>query len=106
MRINDKHPQFTGTTYYYNIGMGQNVVCTDGVMYIAEQYRAFWLLSAIVSHLGSVKNEEFIVILLDHAPKGDNKDRFVLSIQDDIPPQKMFAKQEIPFNDSSKSVQN
>ncbi len=39
--------QFTSTTQYYKHLMG--LLYTDGVQYVAEQGKAYWLIDAIVS---------------------------------------------------------
>lgn len=44
--------QFTGTENYHRFGMRRNVVATDGVKYLAENAKAYWLLDAIASYQG------------------------------------------------------
>lgn len=41
--------QFTGTEHYYRIR--KDLLCTDGVKYLAEQAGCFWLLDLFWSHL-------------------------------------------------------
>lgn len=95
MRINDKHRQFTGTTTYYKWSpLHRNILLTDGAMYIAQEYQAYWLMDAIASHIPSV-DDHFAVVLLENT--SDN--HFTLSIQDDIPMNRQFAKQDIEYSD-------
>ena len=54
--------QFTGTEAYTRwSALFRNFVLTDGALYLAENAGAFWLMDAIASHLGSYKNEGFVV---------------------------------------------
>ena len=54
--------QFTGTEDYTRwSALFRNFVLTDGALYLAENAGAFWLMDAIASHLGSYKNEGFVV---------------------------------------------
>lgn len=40
--------QFTGTSTYYSHPLAFHIRCTDGVYYIAEKGKAYWLLDLIV----------------------------------------------------------
>jgi hypothetical protein len=45
--------QFTGSTEKHNLSnmcRPLNIYCSDGVKYLADQGRAFWLVDAILSH--------------------------------------------------------
>lgn len=42
--------QFTGTEHYYRFGLSPNVLCTDGVKFVADECQSFWLLDAIASY--------------------------------------------------------
>lgn len=54
--------QFTGTEVYTRwSALFRNFVLTDGALYLAENAGAFWLMDAIASHVGSYKNEGFVV---------------------------------------------
>ena len=41
---------FTGTSQWYRWSSLFSTVCTDGVKYLAEEGRAYWLLDAIAAH--------------------------------------------------------
>ena len=61
-------PNFYGTENYYRLSpVFPNFVLTDGALYLAENAGAFWLMDAIASHLGSYKNEGFVVAKLQRA---------------------------------------
>ena len=55
--------QFTGTERYHRHGFMRNFYHTDGIQYLAEQAKAFWLVDAIVSHFTKrkVRSEPFRV---------------------------------------------
>jgi len=48
--------QFTGTEHYYNF---MNLKLTDGVKYLAEKGKCWWLLDVILSYQGKLKNVPF-----------------------------------------------
>ena len=45
--------QFTGSTQWFRHEFNRAVIYTEGVRYLAEHGKAFWLIDAIASHLGS-----------------------------------------------------
>ena len=55
-------PNFYGTDGYTRwSALFRNFVLTDGALYLAENAGAFWLMDAIASHLGSYRDEDFVV---------------------------------------------
>ena len=50
---------FTGTEQYHKLTAFGHFVCTDGVHYVAEQGRAYWLVDAIASYQHKLRGEEF-----------------------------------------------
>ena len=61
-------PNFYGTENYFRLSpVFRNFVLTDGALYLAEQAKCFWLMDAIVSHIGSYKDEVFVVAKLQRA---------------------------------------
>ena len=66
-------PNFYGTDGYTRwSALFRNFVLTDGALYLAENAGAFWLMDAIASHLGSYKNEGFVVAKLFQFDEGWN----------------------------------
>lgn len=58
-------PNFYGTgAYHLWSGLFQNFVMTDGAKYIADECHAYWLMDLIASHVGSYKDEGFVVAKL------------------------------------------
>lgn len=50
--------QFTGTVAYHRWSpLCSNYVLTDGALYLATEAGAFWLMDAIASYWGKVKND-------------------------------------------------
>jgi hypothetical protein len=45
--------QFTGSTEFYRHSFNRVVIYTEGVQYLAERGKAYWLIDAIASHIGS-----------------------------------------------------
>jgi len=41
--------QFTGTENWYRNGLVRSVLFTDGVKYVADEAKAYWLIDAIAS---------------------------------------------------------
>ena len=66
-------PNFYGTENYFRLSpVFPNFVLTDGALYLAENAGAFWLMDALASHLGSYKNEGFVVAKLFQFDEGWN----------------------------------
>lgn len=55
--------QFTGTEKYYKHMFG--IKYTDGVMYLANNAKAFWLIDLVASYQGKHKNKPFQVWKLE-----------------------------------------
>ena len=53
--------QFTGTSQYYKY---QYLYLTDGVIFVAENFKAFWLLDIINSYLSKLKDDFYFVKLI------------------------------------------
>ena len=56
--------QFTGSETWYRHGLFRNFLYTDGVQYVAETGKAYWLLDKIFSShacVAKLKGEEFCV---------------------------------------------
>ena len=51
-------PHFPSTEHYYQHSLGMKY--TDGVRFLAEQCRAFWLLDLLTSHQGAAKRNEHL----------------------------------------------
>lgn len=58
--------QFTGTETWWKYPLLKGYTYTDGVKYVAESCKAYWLIDAILSHQTNVKiaKEEFQVWIL------------------------------------------
>ena len=66
-------PNFYGTENYYRLSpVFPNFVLTDGARYLADAAGAWWLMDAVASHLGSYKNEGFVVAKLFQFDEGWN----------------------------------
>ena len=55
-------PNFYGTENYYALSpLFRSFVLTDGARYLADAAGAWWLMDAVASHLGSYRDEDFVV---------------------------------------------
>jgi len=81
--------QFTGTEHYYNHWLG--IKLTDGVKYLAERAKAYWLIDAIASYH---RKEPFQVWELKVLP---SKEAVLTMVEDSDQP--VLVKQDIPFTD-------
>ena len=81
--------QFTGTEHYYKHWLGINY--TDGVKFMAERGKAYWLIDAIASYR---RKEPFQVWTLEVA---EDKTAVLRMREDTDKP--ALVKQEIPFTD-------
>ena len=88
--------QFTGTEQWYQHPFNKKITFTDGVHYVAEEGKAFWLLDAIVSHQTNkkVRKEEFQVWKLT-VNQEDNSGLLVCQDGD----YNEIIRQEIEFTD-------
>ena len=92
--------EFRGTVHYHRVG--QNIVATDGVLFLAEHAPCFWLL-AIIDSIAHKLDEDFAVLDLKvqtdqgakvHIHNGyDPNDPIEGAIQKD------FHKQDIAWTD-------
>ncbi len=90
---------FTGTEQYHRFSPLFNaVVLTDGAKYLADEAGAYWLMDMIASHLGAVPSQEnFVIALL--TKEGVNEPGALFTLQDDIPPNNIWAEQDIEYTD-------
>jgi hypothetical protein len=44
--------QFTGSTEWFRHSFNKAVIYTEGVRYLADRGKAYWLIDAIASHIG------------------------------------------------------
>jgi len=92
--IKEVLPGFIGSTEYYRSSIfARNVYHTDGVQWLADMARCFWMIDAIVSHQTNVRvsGEEFQVWTLKVV---NHKGLLTCGDGDDTPP---FVTQEIPY---------
>ena len=88
-------PNFYGTDGYTRwSALFRNFVLTDGALYLAENAGAFWLMDAIASHLGSYKNEGFVVAKLLRAKASNG---WILRLEDGN--NEVRADQSIGYSD-------
>ena len=73
-------------------------VATEGVVFLAENAGAFWLLDVIASHLPAVKaaGEMFAVVLLERDVEGSGA---VFRLVDDVPAEVVYVEQVIEYTD-------
>ena len=88
-------PNFYGTENYFRLSpVFPNFVLTDGARYLADAAGAWWLMDAVASHLGSYKNEGFVVAKLLRA-KASNA--WILRLEDGN--DEVLADQIIEYSD-------
>ena len=83
---------FVGTTQYYRIN--QRLVITEGVKYLAEQARCYWLLILYASHLASIDGEAEGFAVLKLAKQGSSAD---IAIEDGN--DRVLAAQHVEYTD-------
>lgn len=87
--------QFCGTTGWYKWGgIFRNWLLTDGTQYLAETYKAFWLMDAIASYYSKLRNHPFQVWTLK---VNKEKGSAVLSASNGN--NKSLVRQEIAYTD-------
>jgi hypothetical protein len=94
--------QFIGTTRYYAYGgfFGKDVYLTDGVKYLAEHARCFWLLDVICSYQGYEKlDQNFQVWTLNVFSKEEAEKKGYLALVKGRNDTKSIVTQKIPFTD-------
>jgi len=59
--------EFTGTEAYHKASFFGNLVLTDGMNYLRNRLNCFWLVDIVASvqHLKSIKNNDFIVWIIE-----------------------------------------
>ena len=88
-------PNFYGTENYYRLSpVFPNFVLTDGARYLADAAGAWWLMDAVASHLGSYRDEDFVVAKLLRA-KASNA--WILRLEDGN--DEVLADQIIEYSD-------
>lgn len=89
----DELRNFYGTEHYYRHMPG--LIITDGVKFLADEAGAYWLLDVVWSHMSSIpKSEGFAIVTLKKSGRSA-----VFQMQDDDPPESVYAKQDIGFTD-------
>lgn len=88
-------PNFYGTENYYALSpLFRSFVLTDGARYLADAAGAWWLMDAVASHLGSYRDEGFVVAKLLRA-KASNA--WILRLEDGN--DEVLADQIIEYSD-------
>jgi hypothetical protein len=95
---NNNFREYTGTENWYRHLSG--LLYTDGVLAVAEAYRAFWMIDLVFSHQLSpdVKAESFQKWVL----KRQQNDAFVATCDDGNG--RIVTEQEIPFSNFSDDL--
>lgn len=92
--IKDGMAQFYGTQTYYRFNpLMPKVLLTEGAHYIAEECKAYWLMDVVASHTPSIKDWFAVIELFKTGPM-----EATVLISDDIPADKVYAKQEVATN--------
>ncbi len=86
--------QFTGTENYYRHGSG--LLYTDGVKYVAEEGKAYWLIDAIASYQRELKSERLREFQLWELRVQDRQGVLTCKEDSDCPE---VVRQEIEFTD-------
>ena len=88
-------PNFYGSENYYALSpLFRSFVLTDGARYLADAAGAWWLMDAVASHLGSYRDEDFVVAKLLRA-KASNA--WILRLEDGN--DEVLADQIIEYSD-------
>lgn len=92
--LNDQFSEFIGTEHFY-AHLTKNVVFTDGVKAMADQYKAYWLIDVIVSYQTEKRiNLKPFQIWTITSVQG--KASIEMSLDSGQP---VLVKQQIPFTD-------
>lgn len=83
---------FTGTAEYYRIN--QRLVITEGVKYLAEHARCYWLLILYASHLASVNGDTDGFTVLKLTKQGSAADIAIEDGNDQV-----LAVQHVDYTD-------
>ena len=87
---------FIGTTEYYRIN--QRLVITEGVKYLAEHARCYWLLILYASHLASVNGEADSFTVLKLVKQGSGADIAIEDGKDRVLAAQHVEYTDFPFN--------
>lgn len=79
-QIEARLQQFTGTETWWQHPLFKSFTYTDGVKFVADECKAYWLIDAILSWQTNVavRKEEFQVWILAKQPNGE----WILSCED------------------------
>ena len=89
--------QFYGTEYWYKHGLG--FIYTDGIRYLAEAAKCYWLLDVVgsVQHLTRLKNADFQLWRLR---KDLTDNSCIVDVWSDTPDTSdLLYRQDIPYTD-------
>ena len=93
--------QFTGSENFYKNWLG-NLIYTDGIAWLCETAKSYWLIDLIASHQPKLKDEPFQVWTLKRHACGKMTASAFSDYSDDEPEQNkawFLTKQEIPYSD-------
>ena len=96
--------QFTGSTQWFRHEFNRAVIYTEGIRYLAEHGKAYWLIDAIASHLASAefhraasKDERISLMHFWKLAVKPDQSALLTAIPDSGEPE--FIQQTIPFTD-------
>ena len=95
--LQDELKQFYGTEYWYKHALG--FIYTDGIKYLAEHAKAYWLLDVVgsVQHLTRLKNNDFQLWRLR---KNQDDNTCIIDVWTDTPGKsELLYRQDIPYTD-------
>lgn len=96
--------QFTGSVNFFRHHFNRAVIYTEGVQYLAENGKAYWLIDAIASHIGTqpfqkaVANDDRIELLhiWNLAVQDDRSAKLTTKVDSGVAP---FIEQRISYTD-------
>lgn len=93
--LKDSLSTFYGTENYYMLLPG--LLMTDGVKYLADNAKAYWLMDMIWSYLPTLKRKRETFALVRYAGQPGGSGLF--SITDDDPAHITYATQAVEYSD-------
>jgi len=84
---------FIGTECYYKVGLGR-LKMTDGVKYLCDKSKCYWLVDLVASYQPKLRNYPFQVWNI----KVDEKQKAIVTCREDIG-QPEIVKQKISYTD-------
>lgn len=84
---------FTGTESYLRY---HNLLLTDGVQYLAEHAKCWWLMDLLASHITQVPTDEYFCVALLTVHDSGRSD---FELVDDKPATRFYGVQRIPYTD-------